>query len=161
VVIVLGMEGEVGDLRIELSSEPSMETADIVSYIATGRPAARALDFEDSGGGVTSAGTNLALNQASNVLEGLAADQLGLDVVEIRQDGLEGATLIAGRYVSPTLYLGIKQPVALRDAEGGGTVGRENRTEVELELQAYRWLLLNLQSGGEALQFFLRARHGY
>jgi hypothetical protein len=32
---------------------------------------------------------------------------------------------------------------------------------VEIELQAWRWLLLNFESGGDALQFFLRARHGW
>jgi translocation and assembly module TamB len=159
-VIVLGIDGKVGDLEIVLSSEPSMENADIVSYIATGRPAARALDM-GGGNGITAAGTSLALGQATGALEAAAGQQLGLDVVEIRRDALGGTTLIAGRYVSPTLYLGFKQPISLREAGGGTDEDRDAQTEVEIELQAYRWLLLNLQSGGDALQFFLRARRGY
>jgi hypothetical protein len=138
-----------------------MENADIVSYIATGRPASRALDLGGNGtGSATTAGAAFALDRASGLIETVAQQQLGLDVIEVRRDGLEGATLIAGRYVSPTLYLGFKQPIALREGAETG-LGDKGQTAVEIELQAYRWLLLNLQTGGNALQFFLRARHGY
>ena len=156
--IILGMEGEVEDLRVLLSSEPSMDNSDIVSYIATGRPASGSFDVGESGG-VLSRGGDLALDQMTGLLEGLAAEQVGLDVVEIRRQGLDAATLVAGRYVSPTLYLGFQQPLGVERSQQDGP-GRE-QTQIEVEVQAYRWLLLNFQSGGDALQFFLRSRYGY
>jgi hypothetical protein len=33
--------------------------------------------------------------------------------------------------------------------------------EVEIEYQAFRWLLLNLRRDGSRLDFFLRSRHAY
>ncbi|MDX1579443.1 MAG: translocation/assembly module TamB domain-containing protein, partial [Gemmatimonadota bacterium] len=39
VTIILGIEGTRDELELTLSSEPPMDNADIVSYIATGRPA--------------------------------------------------------------------------------------------------------------------------
>ncbi|MCA9736709.1 MAG: translocation/assembly module TamB domain-containing protein, partial [Gemmatimonadetes bacterium] len=159
--IVLGMEGEVGDLRIVLSAEPTMDNADIVSYIATGRPASSSLDLGGGNGGgesVLERGGGLALDRVGGLIESFAADRVGLDVVEIRREGLEAATLVAGRYVSPSLYLGFQQPVSL---DASSDQGGNAETQVEIEYQAFRWLLLNLQSGGDALQFFLRTRYGY
>ena len=43
VLIQLDVEGRPDSLRLILSSTPSMDNADIVSYIATGRPAAQSL----------------------------------------------------------------------------------------------------------------------
>lgn len=154
-VILLGIEGKAGDLQVTVSSEPSMSNEDIVSYLATGRPAGQALALGDDGG-LLSAGTGLALGRVAGLIEGYAGEQIGLDVIEIRRDGVRGSTLIAGRYVSPRLYLGFKQP--LSQPQG---VTEATQTRVEIEFQAYRWLLLNFESGGEALQFFLKARYGY
>lgn len=160
-VILLTLQGTVGDVKVVLSSEPSMSNGDIVSYLATGRPAGRALAFEGSAGSRFAAtGTGLAIGQAAGLIESLAAGEFGLDVIEIRREGLEAATLVAGRYVSPTLYLGFKQPI-LSDPATGTAQKNQQRTRVEVELQAYRWLLLNFESGGDLLQFFLKARYGY
>ena len=157
--IVLGLQGTVGDLQVVLSSEPSMSNEDIVSYLATGRPAGQALTMGGGGqGSVLSAGTGLALDRAASLVEGFASQKIGLDVIDIRRNGVQGTTLVAGRYVSPSLYLGFKQPLTRPTSESAGT---NDQTQIEIELQAYRWLLLNFESGGDALQFFLRARHGY
>ncbi|MGD8278991.1 MAG: translocation/assembly module TamB domain-containing protein, partial [Gemmatimonadota bacterium] len=158
--ITLGLQGQVGDLRVTLGSEPAMDNSDIVSYIATGRPASQSLSTGGGQGeGVAARAGGLALGQAASLIESFAAERVGLDVVEIRRQGLESATLIAGRYVSPSLYVGFQQP--LGSSQGGTDSGTSEQTRVEIELQAWRWLLLNFQSGGEALQFFLKARHGY
>jgi hypothetical protein len=86
---------------------------------------------------------------------------VGLDVVEITTDGLEGVTLLAGRYLTPDLYMGVRQPVSLQRASGDATE-RTPDPEVEVELQAARWLLLNLQAGGRTgVEFFLRSRIAY
>lgn len=160
--IILNVEGTQDSLSLELSSDPPMENADIVSYIATGRPAAGALSFGGDGddGGLVSAGANLAVGQVLGAVEGAAEQSVGLDVVEIRREGLREATLVAGKYVSPRLYVGFAQPVNLR--EGAGlSLGGEGSSEIEIELQALRWLLLNIEGSDSALSLFLRGRYAY
>jgi translocation and assembly module TamB len=161
-IITLGIEGTMNDLTLLLGSEPEMENADIVSYLATGRPAATSLDFGQSGGsgGIGSIGSDLALGQVTGLVEGLAAEGVGLDVIEIRPDGLRGATLIAGRYVTPRVYVGFKQPIG-RDPDDADGRSEFERTEVELEYQAVRWLLLNMQASNSAVSFLFRFRHAY
>lgn len=161
--ITLDVEGTLDDLSLTLGSEPSMENADIVSYLATGRPASSSLDFrsdEGGGGGLRSIGSEFALGQVTGLVEGLAAEGVGLDVVEIRTDGLRGATLIAGRYVRPELYVGFKQPVG-RDPDDPTADSGADRTEVEIELQALRWLLLNMEASNSAVSFLFRFRYAY
>lgn len=159
--IILNVQGTQDSLSIELSSDPPMENADIVSYIATGRPATGSLSLggDGSDGGLASAGANLALDQVLGAVEGAAQQSVGLDVVEIRRQGLREATLVAGKYVSPRLYVGFSQPVSLE--EGGLSLGGDSASEVELELQALRWLLLNIEGSDSAVSFFLRGRYAY
>jgi translocation and assembly module TamB len=161
--IVLHITGTQQDLSLELSSEPPMENADIVSYIATGRPAGGALSVEASesqGGGVASAGADLALGQLTGVIEGAAARSVGLDVVEIRQEGFREATLAAGKYVSPRVYVGFAHPLTLRESDGL-SLGDEGQSEIEVEIEALRWLLINLEGSGSALRLFLKGRYAY
>lgn len=161
IVIKLGVEGGMDDLRLILSSDPVVENADIVSYLATGRPASQTLQTSSLGGGaLVGRGTSLALDRATGVVEGFASENVGLDIVEIRTDAGNGATLIAGRYVAPRLYLGFKQPVSRRRSEQSVT-GRSRAPEIEVEYQTFRWLLLNLQRGGSRIEFFLRSRYAY
>lgn len=159
--ILLGVEGTTQELRLTLSSDPPMENADIVSYIATGRPAARglALGSGDEHTGVLTTGTELALDRMVGVIEGAAADRVGLDVVEIQRDGLRGATLVAGKYVTPDLYLGFAQPVTLNESES--TSGGVPESRVEIEYAALRWLVLNVEGSGSDIRFFLRGRRAY
>ena len=161
IVIKMGVEGGMDDLSLILSSDPVVENADIVSYLATGRPANQTLQTSTLvGEGLVERGTNLALDRATGVVEGFASESVGLDVVEIRTDGANGPTLIAGRYVAPRLYLGFKQPVTRRRTEQS-TAGRGRAPEIEIEYQTFRWLLLNLQRGGSRIEFFLRSRYAY
>jgi translocation and assembly module TamB len=161
--IILQITGTQDDLSLTLSSEPPMENADIVSYIATGRPAGGALSVEASesqGGGVASAGADLALGQLTGVIEGAAARSVGLDVVEIRQEGFREATLAAGKYVSPRVYVGFAHPLTLRESDGL-SLGDEGQSEIEVEIEALRWLLINLEGSGSALRLFLKGRYAY
>jgi hypothetical protein len=139
-----------------------MENADIISYLATGRPATTSLDFNQNGegGGIGALGSDVALGQVTGLVEGLAAEGAGLDVIEIRPDGLRGATLIAGRFVSPKLYVGFKQPIG-RDPDDPDGRSEFERTEVEFEYQALRWLLLNMEASNSAVSFLFRYRHAY
>lgn len=162
VTILLDVEGTREDLRLTLSSDPPMENADIVSYVATGRPASGNASFGGAGsdGGLVAAGAGLALDQLTGIIESAAENSVGLDVVEIRREGLREATLAAGKYVTPRIYLGFSQPVSLREGDGL-SFGGEGQSEVELEYEALRWLVLNLEASGSAVRFFLRGRRAY
>jgi len=160
VVLTLGVTGTPDDLSLELSSTPPLEASDMVAYLVTGRPASQSL----SGGGegsLTDAGGALALGRLSGAVESYAREQVGLDVVEVTTDGLDGVTLLAGRYLSPSLYLGVRQPISMQRSSEDPTQRAPN-TELELEFQAVRWLLLNLRAGGRlGVEFYVRSRIAY
>ena len=162
VTIILEVAGTQEDLSLTLSSNPPLENADIVSYIATGRPAAGSLSFEgeSGGGGLVAAGADFALSQMTSLIETAAAGSVGLDVVEIRREGLRQATLVAGKYVTPRLYVGFAQPISLQEGNGL-SFGSEGRSELEVEYEAWRWLLLNVEGSGSSVRFFLRGRRAY
>ncbi len=161
VVIELGVVGGLTDLGLVLSSQPQMENADIVSYLATGRPASQSMQFGSSGSSqLVERGTTMALGRATSAVERLASESVGLDVMQIRSEGSRGVTVVAGRYVSPRLYLGFKQPIGFRRADSSAG-SRTRSPEVEIEYQALRWLLLNLQREGSRIDFFLRSRYAY
>ena len=159
VVIQLDVEGRPDSLRLILSSTPSMDNADIVSYIATGRPAAQSLSGSEGTPNVTDVGVELAADRLTSAIEGFAADAVGLDVVEIRREGTGDAVLVAGRYVSPRLYIGFQQPVSF--GSGDGPARESTGQRAEIEYQAFRWLLLNLEGGRSDVEFFFRTRYGY
>jgi translocation and assembly module TamB len=84
---------------LKLFSTPSMPETDILSYIITGRPGG------ESSGKTAGALAMLQASGASNVAAELAR-QLGLE--ELRVDtgsSLEEASLVAGTYLSPRLYV--------------------------------------------------------
>jgi translocation and assembly module TamB len=158
VSIELGIDGTIERMNLVLSSDPSMDNSDIVSYLATGRPAS-----QDLGLGQTTfsdLGTDLALDAVTSSIETAAAESVGLDVVEVQPDGLRGATLVAGRYVSPRVFVGFRQPVSwssdTREQSEGGP-----GSQAEIEYHALRWLLLNLEAGGDGYALRLRTRFSY
>ena len=160
VVVALDITGTPEDLRLELSSTPPLEPSDMVSYIVTGRPAGQSLGA-DEGGSLTGAGEAFALGRLTGAVEAYAREEVGLDVVQITTDGLKGMILVAGRYVSPSLYLGIRQPLSLQRSSGDASE-RTPEPELEVELEALRWLLLNLRADGRAgVEFFVRTRISY
>jgi translocation and assembly module TamB len=170
--IILGVTGTQDSLSLTLSSEPPMENADIVSYIATGRPAASTFALGDAeadaetpetdppGGGLAETGAGIAVGQILSSIETAAQTGVGLDVVEIRREGIRGATLAAGKYVSPRLYVGFAQPILRRERDGLSLVD-QNGSEIEIEFLAIKGLLLNLEGSASALSFFLRGRVAY
>lgn len=158
VTVDLEVVGDAESLTLTLSSEPAMDEADIVSYLATGKSqnALGASDVDASG-----LGASMAMGAMAGVLEGLASDAVELDVVEIKIDPVKGgATLIAGRYMSPDLYLGFRQPVTF--SESTKRARSENQySEVELEYRWVRWLTMNVQGGASEIRFYLKARYAY
>jgi translocation and assembly module TamB len=162
VTITADVAADSGSIAVTLGSRPSMEQRDIMSYLLTGGPATTDPTTETaSGPGSLETGTTLAVGAALGSLAGSAGQELGFDVVQILQD-LQGAqTLVAGKYVSPSLYVGFRQPLSAPT-----TQDRDNETvgdvmEFEVEYAAFRDVLLNLQGAGSEFRVFLRLRGGY
>ncbi len=137
--ILLAFEGILGEgPELTLSADPQMENTDILSYIATGRPAGEA--FQGGGGGGLG---GIAIDQAASIVEGLAANSLGLDVVDINQrpDGAIVATF--GTYLSSRTFASLS-PV-LTPAPNDDDDEAESRFEATLEYQLLDWLILQLE----------------
>jgi len=92
--------------------------------------------------------------------EQAAQEAIGLDVLQVRFDALLGATLVAGRYVDPKLYVGFRQPLQYQQS-GTNSNDEIQRTTVEVEYALRQWLILNLQGETSKLRSFIRARHAY
>ncbi len=157
VTITLSASGTLADLDVELSSDPTMELTDIVSYIAFGRPASESLHLGGGGQGGALA-TNIALGQVANLIEGVAGSGLGLDVVEIEQQGLD-TRLTAGKYVHSRLYLSISQPLSLSGSTSGTSFGSQR--EITAEFEMLQSLLLRLLSRRGSISVNLLWQYAY
>jgi translocation and assembly module TamB len=157
VTITLAATGKLDDLDVELSSDPTMELTDIVSYIAFGRPASESLHLGGAGSGGSLA-TDIALGQVAGLIEGVAGSGLGLDVVEIEQQGLD-TRLTAGKYVHSKLYLSISQPISLGGSTSGSTFG--NKREITAEFELIESLLLRLLTKRGSISVNLLWQYAY
>jgi hypothetical protein len=134
-----------------------MSDEDIRSYLATGRPAGTDPTASTDESSVFASTTSLAVGAALGTVAGGAGRSLGFDVVQILQDRQGSQTLVAGKYVSPPLYLGFRQPIVARD-EPGQTQTSRTTMEWEVEYAALRRALLNVQASGDEFRVFLRLR---
>ena len=136
-----------------------MSEVEIIQFIATGYSAA-----DKSSPSSTQSSSSLAkdigLSQISGFAEQAAQEAIGLDVLQVRFDALQGATLVAGRYVNSQVYIGLRQPLQYQDTDTGKS-GETHRTSFEVEYAIYKWLVFNLQGETAMLRSFLRARRGY
>ena len=92
-------------------SEPEMDQTDIVSYTLFNRPYQQLMSWEQTMSGSSSIG-NLAVDLLVDRVGELAADRLGLDVIEIdnsRTSGNSGTTIKAGKYLNDKLFVAIFQ----------------------------------------------------
>lgn len=92
-------------------SDPEMELQDIISYTLFSRPFQALMSWEQS---LTGSGnvSSLAVDILADRVGELAANRLGLDVVEIdntRSSGNSGMTIKAGKYVNDRLFIAILQ----------------------------------------------------
>jgi len=165
IVITLDIAGTPEKLGLTLGSEPELSNSEIVSLIATGSTEG----FSERGstnGGTTAAGAAAEAGLVSMTgamaagVEELAERAIGLDVVQIRQDGLRGATLVAGKYISPTLYVGFRQPITFQEKTTQSTDSSQD-FEIETEYSILDWLVVNLQGSGTVLRTYLRGRYAY
>jgi hypothetical protein len=108
----------------------------------------------------SSLATDIGLSQIAGFAEEPAREAIGLDVLQVRFDADKGATLVAGRYLDPQLYVGFRQPLQYKETTSP-SAGENNRTSVEVEYAVHQWLVLNLQGETSKLRSFIRARHAY
>ncbi len=155
--ITLSLSGRPDNLSPALSSEPTMSTRNIFSYLATGRPADALFSGSSEGGSLA---TQVALGQASNFVENLAASELGLDVVrlDVRTEGTSYLTV--GRYLTPRFFASIEQPV-LAPSSQTSTQSTALIPDVTLEYQLTNYLQLRSRSNQQSLQFNLLFEYAY
>ena len=84
-------------------SEPVMAEADAVSYLVFGRPLAVA-DGAGDPDQLRNAAVALGLRQAVPVIDRIG-DSLGLDEFAIESTDMDAGALMAGKYLSPKLYI--------------------------------------------------------
>jgi translocation and assembly module TamB len=161
VTITAEVTADTGSIAVTLGSRPSMEQRDIMSYLLTGSPTTTDPTLQSaSGQNYLSTGASLAVGAALGTIAGSAGQELGFDVVQILQD-LQGAqTLVAGKYVSPDLYIGFRQPLSEATTNDEDPDNAGNVMEFEVEYAAFRKVLLNLQGAGDEFRVFLRLRGG-
>ncbi|HUF08991.1 MAG TPA: translocation/assembly module TamB domain-containing protein, partial [Rhodothermales bacterium] len=143
VKIKLAITGEFADMRLNLTSEPAMDTGAMVSYLTTGRPPGEA-----SVGGTQAA--ELAVSSLSNLVEGFANTELGLDMVEIQVNPTRGTSLTVGKYVSPRIYVSLTQPLVSNDAYQSGDSAHQTSMAIEYELVS--WLVAQLASSRNQIE---------
>ncbi len=166
VVIVLGVTGRLDslDLALESRNPPGLDMADIVAYIATGRPASEGFQLGGSGGAaeaIGELGTAAFLTQVTGWVEGVAGEELGLDVIEIEQDGLLGTRITAGKYVTRRLYVAVSEPIAFGTDETAIDYREDFARRITLEYEVTNWLLTRLVRDGSNLRFNLLWEYSY
>jgi translocation and assembly module TamB len=155
-VIHASVRGPFDDLRLTWTSEPARDESDIVTALVTGRGfEATTPDAEATAG----AGTAIAVGQAAGMMEDLGSG-IGLDVLQIQMDGVRGATIVAGRYMNPKTYVGLRQATTFESQPTDASTTGSN-SEVELEYKLLDWLVLNLQGGVSDVRAMLGSRYEY
>ncbi len=156
VVITLRLEGRPDDLNPTLSSDPPMDTRNILSYLATGRPADQLLS---GGGGSGNIATQMALGQATNFVENLAASELGLDVVRVQLRTSGASYLTVGRYVTPRFFASVEQPVTTSNLSNAQTT--QYLPDLTLEYQLLDTLMLRALNTQQSLQLDFLFEYAY
>jgi len=159
--ITLALEGRPDNLTPTLSSEPPMETSNMLSYLATGRPASELLGGGSTNGtgngqgGSGNLGTQVLLGQAEDYFESLAASELGLDVarLQIRPSGTSYLTL--GQNLTPRLFVSIEQPITPSSSDDQQSTGQVPNLTLEYRLtNTLQLRALNSQNAFEFNLFF-------
>lgn len=160
VVVTLTLSGTPADYDLVLSSEPALSSSEIATLIASGATSGLAVrSSADRNRDAAGAALQTGLTPLAGAFEDIAEETVGLDVFQIRQDGLNGATLVAGKYARPKLYVGLRQPVYFMEQDFADADQR--RLQLEFEYTASRRLLLNLRGKGDAVRLLLRTRYEY
>ncbi|MGZ3459379.1 MAG: translocation/assembly module TamB domain-containing protein, partial [Archangium sp.] len=132
VKVFVAVRGQGKDFTIKPTSEPPLPETEIYTLLATGRRTLKA-----------GSGASMNQGQVASVLGSLVASQarkalaakLPLDVltIEAGEEGLAGARLEVGKYLTDQLYLGYSG--RLSTPPNQSTTRRENANAVRLEYQ--------------------------
>ncbi len=128
--------------EVRLSSPQLSDPADIVSVIATGQLSGDLFGAN----AVTGLGTGLALGQISGLVEGVASEKLGLDLVEIDSDGSDLVIRI-GKYLTNNLFTSVGYVVVPSPTDRSAT--DDTRFVAGLDYELLAWLLLQGEYSGE------------
>ena len=102
--VVVGVQ-QTGTLKAPVTrifSEPAMSEADALSYLLFNRPISSSSEEENAT--LQSAALTLGLQQALPVVQRIG-DSLGLDELSVQTTALDAGALMAGKYLSPKLYV--------------------------------------------------------
>ncbi len=103
VIAGVRVAGTLKEPELALFSEPSMAESDILSYLLLGRPMNSASAAE--GNVLMAAAGSLGLAKGEGLAKSIGAT-LGFEEVRIESgNGLQEASLVVGRYLSPRLYI--------------------------------------------------------
>jgi translocation and assembly module TamB len=100
------LSGTLREPTTRVFSEPPMSEADALSYLLFGRPATSAADgFEsEQASTLQAAALSLGLQQALPVVQRIGST-LGLDELSVQSTATDAGALMAGKYLSPRLYV--------------------------------------------------------
>lgn len=161
VEITLLFEGSPRDYKFELSSDPALPNSEITTLLATGATSRNMRPTDAASKEAAGMALQAGLTEVTGALEESAQQTVGLDVVQIRQDGLRGVTLVAGEYVRPRVYLGLRQPVLFETEEVGQATDTGEDVQLEMEYIAHRRLSLDFLGEGDAFRLLARTRYAY
>ncbi|MBZ0114767.1 MAG: translocation/assembly module TamB domain-containing protein [Thermoanaerobaculia bacterium] len=106
VVAGLDATGTLSRPVVTLWSEPSMSQSDQLSYVLLGKPIAQVGQGDSDGSLLANAATALGI-KGGNLLGERISARYGLEEARIEaEDGLESASLVLGKYLSPRLFVG-------------------------------------------------------
>jgi translocation and assembly module TamB len=102
--IRVGVElaGAVSAPRTRVFSSPAMSEADALSYLLLGRPVSGSAGEESAT--LQSAALSMGLQQALPVVQRIG-QSLGLDELSVQSTAEDAGALMAGKYLSPKLYI--------------------------------------------------------
>ena len=104
--VEVGVEltGTLKAARTRVFSSPAMSEADALSYLLFGRPASGSAVGEDETSTLQTAALSLGLQQALPVVQRIGTT-LGLDELTVRSTTTDSGALMAGKYLSPKVYI--------------------------------------------------------
>ncbi len=129
----LAMSGPLAKPQPRIYSEPTLPEAEALAYLLTGRGLNQA--GEQEGFDIASAALTMGLSKSEPLLQNLG-NRLGLDEIKVESgdDGLQGSSLLLGKYLNPNLYLGYSQ--GLFDPQGSVLLRLKLSEHLEVESRA-------------------------
>jgi translocation and assembly module TamB len=98
------LAGTLKSPRTRVFSQPAMSEADALSYLLLGRPVSSAGNGAAETATLQTAAISLGLQQALPVVQRIGTS-LGLDELSVQTTAADAGALMAGKYLSPKLYI--------------------------------------------------------